>query len=250
MGLSMTLSTDPNPDRPAPAPACHAVLPCAGSGSRAGAPVPKQYQPLAGRPMVLHTLDALGRVARIASTVVVVQPGDRFWGDLAEPLPPGLVVAERGADTRAGSVLNGLRALRERGVPDTDWVLVHDAARCLVEPSAIDRLIDACLPDGVGGLLALPLPDTLKSSEAGRVGATIDRSDKWLAQTPQMFRLGALIDALQARATEGFAGITDEASAMEQAGHRPLLVPGPARNIKITYPEDFALAEAVLRSRS
>ncbi len=252
MGLLMTLHAPSIPDRPAPVPppACHAVLPCAGSGSRAGAPVPKQYQPLAGRPLVLHTLDALARVGRIASGLVVVQPGDSFWPALSEPVPAGVSVVERGADTRAGSVFNGLLALRERGVPDTDWVLVHDAARCLVEPAAVDALIDACLPDAVGGLLALPLPDTLKSCDAGRVGATIDRSDKWLAQTPQMFRLGALIDALQARAADGFAGITDEASAMEQAGHRPLLVPGSARNIKITYREDFALAEAVLRSRS
>jgi 2-C-methyl-D-erythritol 4-phosphate cytidylyltransferase len=252
MGLPMTLPTAPIPDHPAPAPlpACHAVLPCAGSGSRAGTVQPKQYQPLAGRPLVLHTLDALTRVQRIASCLVVVQPGDGFWPARPGPLPGRVSVVERGADTRARSVFNGLLALRERGVPDTDWVLVHDAARCLVEPAAIDALIDACLPDAVGGLLALPLPDTLKASHAGRVSATVDRSDKWLAQTPQMFRLGALIDALQARRADGFAGITDEASAMEQAGHRPRLVPGSARNIKITYPEDFALAEAVLRSRS
>ena len=212
--------------------------------------MPKQYQTVAGQPMVLHTLQALAAVDRIVSTLMVVQPGDAFWPPLADALPPRVGVVERGDLTRAGSVFNGLLALRERGVPDTDWVLVHDAARCLIEPAAIDRLIDACLGDAVGGLLALPLPDTLKSSVAGRVSATVDRSDKWLAQTPQMFRLGPLIEALQARRAEGFAGITDEASAMEQAGHRPLLVPGPARNIKITYPEDFALAEAVLRSRT
>lgn len=246
----MTAPNPPIPDPDLGSPACHAVLPCAGNGSRAGTPVPKQYQTVAGQPMVLHTLQALAAVDRIVSTLVVVQPGDAFWPPLADALPPRVGVVERGDLTRAGSVFNGLLALRERGVPDTDWVLVHDAARCLIEPAAIDRLIDACLGDAVGGLLALPLPDTLKASAAGRVSATVDRSDKWLAQTPQMFRLGPLIEALQARRAEGFAGITDEASAMEQAGHRPLLVPGPARNIKITYPEDFALAEAVLRSRS
>ena len=246
----MTAPNPPIPDPDLGCPACHAVLPCAGNGSRAGTPVPKQYQTVAGQPMVLHTLQALAAVDRIVSTLVVVQPGDAFWPPLADALPPRVGVVERGDLTRAGSVFNGLLALRERGVPDTDWVLVHDAARCLIEPAAIDRLIDACLGDAVGGLLALPLPDTLKASAAGRVSATVDRSDKWLAQTPQMFRLGPLIEALQARRAEGFAGITDEASAMEQAGHRPLLVPGPARNIKITYPEDFALAEAVLRSRT
>ena len=246
----MTAPNPPIPDPDLGCPACHAVLPCAGNGSRAGSPVPKQYQTVAGQPMVLHTLQALAAVDRIVSTLVVVQPGDAFWPPLADALPPRVGVVERGDLTRAGSVFNGLLALRERGVPDTDWVLVHDAARCLIEPAAIDRLIDACLGDAVGGLLALPLPDTLKASVAGRVSATVDRSDKWLAQTPQMFRLGPLIEALQARRAEGFAGITDEASAMEQAGHRPLLVPGPARNIKITYPEDFALAEAVLRSRT
>ena len=246
----MTAPNPPIPDPDLGCPACHAVLPCAGNGSRAGSPVPKQYQTVAGQPMVLHTLQALAAVDRIVSTLMVVQPGDAFWPPLADALPPRVGVVERGDLTRAGSVFNGLLALRERGVPDTDWVLVHDAARCLIEPAAIDRLIDACLGDAVGGLLALPLPDTLKASAAGRVSATVDRSDKWLAQTPQMFRLGPLIEALQARRAEGFAGITDEASAMEQAGHRPLLVPGPARNIKITYPEDFALAEAVLRSRT
>ena len=248
MAVFMTDPAHPNPDHGSPA--CHAVLPCAGSGSRAGTAIPKQYQMLAGQPLVLHTLQALARVDRISSRVVVVQPGDAFWPGWSGTLPARTEVVERGAATRAGSVFNGLLALRERGVPDTDWVLVHDAARCLVEPSAIDALIDACLPDAVGGLLALPLPDTLKASVGGRVSATVDRSDKWLAQTPQMFRLGALIGALQARQADGFAGITDEASAMEQAGHHPLLVPGSARNIKITYPEDFALAEAVLRSRS
>ena len=223
-----------------------ALLPCAGLGSRAGTAGPKQYHPLAGQPMVAHTLSSLSQVGFDAA-LVVLAPGDTGVG---VPLPPGFFQQDCGGATRADSVLNGLEALALAGADANDWVLVHDAARCLIEPAAIDRLIDACLGDAVGGLLALPLPDTLKASAAGRVSATVDRSDKWLAQTPQMFRLGPLIEALQARRAEGFAGITDEASAMEQAGHRPLLVPGPARNIKITYPEDFALAEAVLRSRT
>ena len=224
---------------------CHALLPCAGTGSRAGTAVPKQYQPVAGRPMVHHTLAALARVPRIDQIHVVVAPGD----DGLKRADAAYSIANCGGATRAESVFNGLTRMLADGARPDDWVLVHDAARCLVTPALIDRLIDACLPDAVGGLLALPLPDTLKSERAGRVAATIERAGKWLAQTPQMFRVGALRDAYAAHAAGGFAGITDEASAMEAAGHAPLLVMGSAQNIKVTYPEDFALAEAVLRSR-
>jgi 2-C-methyl-D-erythritol 4-phosphate cytidylyltransferase len=224
---------------------CHVLLPCAGNGTRAGTDIPKQYQPIAGQPMVMHTLDALRAVTRLDRCVVVIAADDVFWPSQ----PMGTVLARCGGDARAESVFNGLQALREQGADDGDWVLVHDAARCLITPPQVDALIDACWDDPVGGLLALPLPDTLKSSSEGRVAATVDRGGKWLAQTPQMFRLGALHAALAARAAEGFAGVTDEASAMEMAGHRPLLVRGSAQNFKVTYPEDFALAEAVLRSR-
>ncbi|MDO5624535.1 MAG: 2-C-methyl-D-erythritol 4-phosphate cytidylyltransferase [Pseudomonadota bacterium] len=227
-------------------PLCHALLPCAGTGSRAGAAGPKQYQPVAGQPMVRHTLAAFAKVPRVAQVLVVVSPGDGVLGALAAPF----VIADCGGATRAESVLNGLNHLLTHGAAPHDWVLVHDAARCLVTPALIDTLIDACWPDAVGGLLALPLPDTLKAEAQGRVVATIDRAHKWLAQTPQMFRLGALRDAYAAHAASGFAGITDEASAMEAAGHAPLLVKGSAQNFKVTYPEDFALAEAVLRSRT
>jgi 2-C-methyl-D-erythritol 4-phosphate cytidylyltransferase len=147
-------------------------------------------------------------------------------------------------------VFNGLDALRQKGADELDWVLVHDAARCLVTPDQVNALMDACWDDAVGGLLALPLPDTLKSSSEGRVAATVDRSDKWLAQTPQMFRLGALRSAMALHLNRDFAGVTDESSAMEMAGHQPLLVRGSAQNLKVTYPEDFSLAEAVLRSRT
>jgi 2-C-methyl-D-erythritol 4-phosphate cytidylyltransferase len=147
-------------------------------------------------------------------------------------------------------VCNGLDHLLASGAAPQDWVLVHDAARCLLTPALVDALIDACLPDAVGGLLALPLPDTLKRAQDGRVAATVERADKWLAQTPQMFRIGALRAALAPHAASGFAGITDEASAMEAAGQRPLLVRGSAQNVKITYPEDFALAQAVLQARA
>jgi 2-C-methyl-D-erythritol 4-phosphate cytidylyltransferase len=226
-------------------PRCHALLPCAGTGSRAGTELPKQYQPIAGQPMVMHTLDALRAVTRLDLCVVVIAPHDAFWGSQ----PVGTVLARCGGASRAESVFNGLKVLLEQGADANDWVLVHDAARCLVTPAQVDALIDACWTDAVGGLLALPLPDTLKAEAGGRVAATVERVGKWLAQTPQMFRLGALHGALAVTARHGFMGVTDEASAMEMAGHQPLLVRGSAQNFKVTYPEDFALAEAVLRSR-
>jgi len=228
-----------------PVPRFFALVPCAGSGSRAGTTGPKQYEPVAGRPMVWHTLRALAGVPRLTRCLVVVAPGDDFL--CAEDA--GTEVVQRGGATRAESVLNGLGYLLEQGAGAQDWVLVHDAARCLVTPGQIEALIDACERDAAGGLLALPLPDTLKRETAGRVSATLDRSDKWLAQTPQMFRIGALVVALQRAAADDFAGITDESSAMEALGHQPLLVRGSAQNFKVTYPEDFALAEAILRSR-
>jgi 2-C-methyl-D-erythritol 4-phosphate cytidylyltransferase len=134
----------------------------------------------------------------------------------------------------------------ERGASVQDWVLVHDAARCLITPEQIDALIDACVNDPVGGLLALKLPDTLKREAGGRVAETVDRHDKWLAQTPQMFRLGPLMAALQAAGD----AVTDESSAMEFVGQAPLLVEGSAQNFKVTYPQDFALAQAVLLARA
>jgi 2-C-methyl-D-erythritol 4-phosphate cytidylyltransferase len=124
-------------------------------------------------------------------------------------------------------------------------VLVHDAARCLITPALIDILIDACAQDEVGGLLALKLADTLKREEGGRAAATLDREDKWLAQTPQMFRIGLLMHALERAGGQ----VTDEAGAIEGLGQRPLLVPGGALNFKVTYPDDFAMAEAVLKGR-
>lgn len=239
-----------SPDSPFPPPAgsaaCHALVPCAGSGSRAGAPGPKQYQNLSGVPLVMHTLTALLAEPRIEHVRVVVAPADRFLS----VDDPRIVLARCGGASRAESVCNGLESMLQDGVPPTDWVLVHDAARCLVSPADIARLMDACQGDAVGGLLALPLPDTLKQESAGRVRVTVERADKWLAQTPQMFRVGALYDALTAARLSGFDGITDEASAMERQGQRPLLVPGSARNFKVTYPEDFALAEALLVHRA
>ena len=223
-----------------------ALIPCAGNGSRAGTAGPKQYERVAGQPMVWHTLSAFAAVQRIVRTLVVVAPGDGFFD--RNPTTSAMVVP-CGGETRAHSVANGLNELKRVGASDNDWVLVHDAARCLVTPAQIDALIDACRDDAVGGLLALPLADTLKRAEDGRVAATLDRGDKWLAQTPQMFRIGPLAAALRLALQADAAAITDEASAMEAAGLQPLLVRGSAQNFKVTYPEDFALAEAILRSR-
>ena len=227
----------------------HALIPCAGNGSRAGTLVPKQYQPVAGQAMVMHTLQALAQVPLLASGWVVLSPGDDFvWPQ--QGWPAHFKRVECGGVSRAHSVFNGLQAMLAAGLDPQDWVLVHDAARCLVAPEAVSRLIETCRDDAVGGLLALPLPDTLKTESDGRVQETVPREHKWLAQTPQMFRLQALHDALAAVADSGFAGITDEASAMERSGLRPRLVEGSAQNFKVTYPADFALAEAIVQSRT
>ena len=226
-------------------PRLWALIPCAGTGSRAGADGPKQYQNVAGQPMVLHTLAAFAAVPRLAGVLVVVSEGDTFF-DTASATVATVLIAACGGSTRAGSVFNGLNALLERGAAPSDWVLVHDAARCLITPTQIDALIDACRNDPVGGLLALKLPDTLKREAGGRVAQTVERSDKWLAQTPQMFRIGALMDALQAAGD----AVTDESSAMELVGQGPLLVEGSAQNFKVTYRQAFALAHAVLVVRS
>jgi 2-C-methyl-D-erythritol 4-phosphate cytidylyltransferase len=225
---------------------CYALVPAAGSGSRAETALPKQYAPLAGLPMVARTLTALDQVARLHATLVVLAPDD----DRFEAHVPGFAgarshLSRSGGATRAESVARGLEQLLHLGAGPQDWVLVHDAARCLLNPHDVERLIQACLPDRVGGLLALPVADTLKASRDGRAVATVDRSDKWVAQTPQMFRIGMLREAL---AMAGSA-VTDEASAIELLGHAPLLVRGDPCNLKITWPQDFILAEQLLRAR-
>ncbi|MEJ6000099.1 2-C-methyl-D-erythritol 4-phosphate cytidylyltransferase [Paucibacter soli] len=231
-------------------PRCYALVPAAGVGARSGAAGPKQYVSLAGRPMMAHTLAALRRVPGLAATLVLLSPED----DLFETLLPEFEgatawVARCGGATRADTVAAGLRELQARGARPHDWVLVHDAARCLLQPAWVEQLIAACAADEVGGLLALPLADTLKVEQGGRVAATVDRQGKWAAQTPQMFRLGLLQPALaQALAQDG-AAVTDEASAIEALGHSPLLVASSLENFKVTWPADFALAERLLRSR-
>jgi 2-C-methyl-D-erythritol 4-phosphate cytidylyltransferase len=221
------------------------LIPCGGVGSRAGEGLPKQYRPIAGRPMVAHTLQAFAQVDAIAQTLLVIAPDDAMAETLSAWPFATLSIANCAGSTRAETVLNGLNALLAQGAQPRDWVLVHDAARCLITPEQIRSVIAACQDDAVGGLMALPLPDTLKQENQGRVGATVDRAGKWLAQTPQMFRIGVLISALQ----QAVGAVTDEASAIERAGLAPKLVRGSAQNFKVTYPEDFALAEALLQAR-
>jgi 2-C-methyl-D-erythritol 4-phosphate cytidylyltransferase len=226
-------------------PAIWALVPCAGTGSRAGASQPKQYQPLAGRALVLHTLAAFAQVSRVRQTLVLLAPDDRRFAALAAAGGAGCSSEPCGAATRAGTVANGLAALRARGALEDDWVLVHDAARCLITPVLIDRLIDTCQDDAVGGLLALPVADTIKVAQGDRVALTVDRSQYWLAQTPQMFRIGGLQRAL---AHAGDA-VTDEASAIESLGLAPRLVVGDPTNFKVTVAQDFIVAQAILLAR-
>ncbi len=223
-----------------------AVVPAAGTGRRMGANVAKQYLSLLGRPLLAHALETLCAAPRIEAVVLVVAADDMRWPE-AVPADARLLTAIGGAE-RCHSVLNGLLRLADRAAPD-DWVLVHDAARPCLSHEELDALFAALERDPVGGLLAVPVADTLKAADdGGRVLRTLPRDSLWRALTPQMFRFGLLRDALTA-AIEAGVMVTDEAAAMERAGHRPALVAGRAANLKVTGPEDLALAEAVLRRR-
>lgn len=236
-----------------PAPTrCFALVPCAGIGERAQAGGRKQYASLGGRSVVAHALAALAAVHEIEAVLVVLAREDQEFERHAPAFTGARAwVARCGGASRAATVANGLAELRARGVAEGDWVLVHDAARCLLRPAWVRELIGACREDAVGGLFALPLPDTLKQAAdapgaaAPRVAATVPRGDKWLAQTPQMFRLGLLQRALAAAGHE----VSDEASAVEALGLAPLLVPGNAENFKLTWPADFELAARLLETR-
>lgn len=226
-----------------------AIVPAAGVGKRMGATLPKQYLPLAGRPVIAYTLDTLLHHSRIDGVVVVIGAEDEEWPEVAAELTTDtpLRVVTGGAE-RCHSVLNGLEALREWAAPD-DWALVHDAARPCLTATDLDRLLIELAADPVGGLLAVPVRDTLKQADpAGRVVATVDRSPLWHALTPQMFRLGLLYDAVNAALARGLL-VTDEAAAIEAAGFAPRLIEGRSDNLKITRPEDLALAEFYLKRR-
>jgi 2-C-methyl-D-erythritol 4-phosphate cytidylyltransferase len=224
-----------------------AVVPAAGSGVRMGGELPKQYLPLAGRTVIEHTLQRLLDHERISGVVVAIAASDNCFSAVRPRLvdhgKPCLVV-EGGAE-RFQSVLNALHAL-EKIASATDWVLVHDAVRPCVRRDDISRLMDVLQGHAAGGLLGLPLHDTIKRVDtAAQVAATLDRSLLWRALTPQMFRLDALGAALERVQTDQ-VGATDECAAMEYAGAAPQMVEGASDNIKITLPQDLVLAEFYL----
>lgn len=225
-------------------PAFWVVVPAAGVGRRMGAALPKQYLALAGRRVIEHTLARLAAHPLIRGVVVALADGDDHWEGLSLDLPVPLVRVT-GGEERCHSVLNALDHLTVKG-DGQDWVLVHDAARPCLRPEDLDRLITELAEDPVGGVLGVPVRDTMKRAGSdGRIRETVDRNGLWHAQTPQMFRLDPLRDALRSALDAGVA-VTDEAQAMERAGFSPRLVEGHADNIKITRPEDLALAEFFL----
>lgn len=216
-----------------------ALVPAAGIGARASRThadqTPKQYRMIAGQPMLKHAVQALLSDPRIEQVQVITAAHDEMAQELLSDLPRTRCCPVGGAE-RSDTVLNGLE---QAGLANHDWVLVHDAARPGLPLEALSRLIDACLDNGVGGLLAMPVADTIKSADqTGCVAKTVDRAHLWSAQTPQMFRAGLLLQALRQAKKSGQA-LTDEAQAMESAGHNPLLVPGSGRNAKVTWPDDF-----------
>ncbi len=227
-------------------PRVFAIVPAAGQGTRIGDAVPKQYIPIAGKPMMAHSIEALAAVARIERIFVVLSPADRHWGELDFGAHPGRIEAlHAGGAHRPESVLNALVALDGRIARD-DFVLVHDAARPCIAPSLVEQFLDEVGDDPIGGLLAVPLADTLKSAdESQRVAATIPRLHLWRAQTPQMFRYGLLRRGLETR-----PDATDESQAVEALGHGPRLVQGESSNLKVTFAEELALAEMILERRA
>ncbi|BAL25068.1 2-C-methyl-D-erythritol 4-phosphate cytidylyltransferase [Azoarcus sp. KH32C] len=226
-------------------PRHYAIVPAAGSGSRMGGAQPKQYLELLGKPLIRHALEVLCATPEIDKVFVVLSVGDAEWGRHDwSALGPKLVPLFCGGATRADSVLSGLRAIAGEA-EQTDWVLVHDAARPCLARWHIEKLIHGLAHDEVGGLLAIPVADTLKRADPSRhVLETVPRDSLWQAQTPQMFRYVML-----RRALEAATHVTDEASAIEAAGLHPKLIEGDATNLKVTYPLDLHLAEWILNNR-
>ncbi len=224
-----------------------ALIPAAGSSTRMAAAMPKQYMPLLGKPMLYHSISRLCRHPAIRRCYVVLAPDDELfgrndWSEFAGKLAPMFC----GAETRAGSVLNGLTAAQHE-IGASDWVLVHDGARPCLGTDQLDKLMNELAAEMVGGLLAMPVSDTVKRADTeARVLQTERRESLWLAQTPQMFRYKMLLEALQSmNATVA----TDEARAIESLGFKPKLVVGESLNLKVTYAQDLALAELILRAR-
>lgn len=223
----------------------YALVPAAGNGSRFGADLPKQYLPLAGKPLIRHCLETLCVHPRIEKVFVVLSVGDAWWSALEwSDLSGRLETLYCGGASRADSVRNGLRVLHDR-LSEDDWVMVHDAARPCLAAHHVDALLDTLAHDDVGGLLAVPLADTLKLEKDGRISRTLAREHLWQAQTPQMFRYRLLRGALDAHRE-----VTDEASAVEAAGFAPRLVASDMSNFKVTYRRDLHLAELILRDRA
>jgi 2-C-methyl-D-erythritol 4-phosphate cytidylyltransferase len=223
------------------------IIPAAGIGKRMRSDTPKQYLPLAGRSVLEHTLHRLSSHPMIAEIVVVIAQDDDYWHKLKLDWVAKPVSTVIGGDERCFSVLNGLQYLSQRA-ETSDWVMVHDAARPCIRPGDINLLISQCQGTD-GGLLATQVRDTMKLSDAnGQVAKTVDRNNLWHALTPQMFRYANLKNALE-NAIKAKQLVTDEAMAMEATGIKPKLVAGHADNIKITQPEDLALAAFYLQQQ-
>ncbi|NOY72869.1 MAG: 2-C-methyl-D-erythritol 4-phosphate cytidylyltransferase [Gammaproteobacteria bacterium] len=224
------------------------IVPAAGVGRRMGGVLPKQYLKLGEQTIIEHTLYCLRNHPAISGVVLVISPTDQYWPQLHLPeYSVPLWVAEGGVE-RCHSVLNGLYKLQERAADD-DWVLVHDAARPCLRADDIDKLINNLQTHAVGGLLGLPVADTIKQvDESGMITKTVDRCGLWRALTPQMFRLGLLREALNNALSVGYI-VTDEASAMEFQGYRPMMIEGAADNIKMTHPNDLSLVKTFLQQQ-
>ncbi|NUE65843.1 2-C-methyl-D-erythritol 4-phosphate cytidylyltransferase [Snodgrassella sp. ESL0253] len=230
----------------------HVVLiPAAGIGARFGAACPKQYVNLAGKTVLEHTVSRLAQISAIDLLLIVVSEQDAYIDAIypAAALPPNVHILRCGGATRAQTVRNGItHAQQQFGLQDNDWLLVHDAARCCVSADSVQRLLAAVHNHTVGGLLALPVADTLKQADtAQHVCRTVSRAGLWQAQTPQMFRAGILARAL---AQADLDVITDESSAVEALGLAPLLVPGDVCNLKLTSAQDALLATYFLQQET
>lgn len=227
-------------------PAYWIIVPAAGVGARMEADCPKQYLPLSGKTVIEHTLERLLSLPGMAGIYLVLGVGDTYWNEL--PLAQNNCIHRvTGGAERCDSVLNALEQLYEVASVD-DWVLVHDAARPCVDTLSILRLIEQVKTHPVGGILGVPVSDTLKQVSDSLIDSTVDRRLLWQAQTPQMFRLGLLHDCLRRGLIEGKL-ITDESSALESYGYQPLIVQGRSDNIKITRPEDLAIAAVLLQQQ-
>jgi 2-C-methyl-D-erythritol 4-phosphate cytidylyltransferase len=222
-----------------------ALIPAAGTGTRLGDSLPKQYLDINGQPLIVYTLQALARVSRIAKIIVVLSPEDQHWrGLVANDSSTWAALSARvetinvGGKSRRDSVLNGLNAIEKTDA----WIMVHDAARPCIRSELIEQFIDELENDSIGGLLALPLSDTIKLDDGNlRVAKTLPRENIWRAQTPQMFKFDLLKKALTAS-----PNATDEAEAIEATGHQPKLVMGDSANLKVTYAADLKLAKMLL----